>query len=370
MASQTSTTRLNVVRLCDVKPEEVQWLWNPYLPIGKITLLEGDPESGKSYLSLGIAAHVTTGKGLPAYGTQPTERKAPRNVVLLTGEDGTADTVVPRFLKIGGDPGRVFQVKSILQTQGNKDVELSITLDAVMHLESALKDYRPELVVVDPFQSFLGSHVDMHRANEIRPVLDGLAKLGAKHNCAFLLIRHLKKDTSGGANYRGLGSIDIYAAARSVLLAGKNPLPAKVAEMLRTDATGKLQDEQTRCVFAQSKCSLTKSGPTISYDISESGLTLNGPVSVTPDDILQVVPKLSQRDDIEDWLSKFLTGGQKTAKEVKQAGKVLGFSERQLSNTAERLGILRKPGGFGKDWLWSLPAPEKEETAALSERFA
>ena len=364
MANQPSTIRLNVVRLSDVKPEEVQWLWKPYLPIGKITLLEGDPESGKSYLSLAIAAHITRGESLRAYGTQAAETRTPRNVVLLTGEDGTADTVVPRFLKLGGDPGRVFQVRSILQTQGDRDVELSITLDAVGHIESALRDYQPELVVVDPFQSFLGKHIDMHRANEIRPVLDGLAKLGAKHSCAFLLIRHLKKDMSGGANYRGLGSIDIYAAARSVLLAGKNPLPAKVGDLLRTDAAGKLKDENTRCVFAQSKCSLTKSGPAISYDICESGLTLNGPVSVTPDDILQVVAKLSQREDIEDWLTKFLTDGQKTAKEVKQAGKPLGFSERQLSNTAERLGILRKPSGFGKDWLWSLPAPEKEQTAA------
>src|SRR5215475_10792421 len=125
MASQTSTTRLNVVRLCDVKPEEVQWLWNPYIPIGKVTLLEGDPESGKSYLSLAIAAHVTRGKGLPAYGTQPAEKRTPRNVLLLTGEDGTADTVLPRLLKVGGDAVRVFQLRGIVQTKDDKSVELS-----------------------------------------------------------------------------------------------------------------------------------------------------------------------------------------------------------------------------------------------------
>jgi hypothetical protein len=363
MAEETKL-RLSVVRLSDVQPEEVQWLWEPYLPIGKVTILEGDPECGKSYLSLAIASHVTTGKGLPAYGRAPEQKKTPRNVMLLTGEDGTADTVVPRFLKLGGDSTRVFQIRGIVQTVADKDVEVSITLDAVAHIEEALKQFHPELVVVDPFQSFLGNHVDMHRANEIRPVLDGLAKLATKYGCAVLLIRHLKKDTSGGANYRGLGSIDIYAAARSVLLAGKNPLPLKTAELLGTDASGKLKDEKTRCVFAQSKCSLAKSGPAIAYAIQESGLTLEGVVSVTPDDILQIVPKLSEREDVEEWLTKFLTDGPKAFSEVTQAGKTHNFSARQLSNAAARLGIERKPAGFGKGWLWSIPAPKEEEAAA------
>ena len=363
MAEETNF-RLNVVRLSDVATEEVQWLWKPYIPIGKVTILEGDPESGKSFLSLAIAAHVTRGFGLPAYGTQPPEKREPHNVLLLTGEDGTADTVKPRLLKVGGDAGRVFQLAGIVQSnKQGKDVELSITLDSINHLEEALKQFQPELVVVDPFQSFLGSHVDMHRANEIRPVLDGLGKLATKYGCAFLLIRHLKKDTSGGANYRGLGSIDIYAAARSVLLAGKNPLPPSTAELLSVDKDGKFKDEKTRCVFAQQKCSLTKSGPSIAYDIDEDGLKMTGPVSVTVDDILQVVPKLTARQDIDDWLTKFLADGPKTASEVKNAGSAQGFSERRLWNAAKTLGVERKPAGFGKDWVWILPSPALEGAA-------
>lgn len=352
------TTRLNVVRLSDVQPEEVDWLWQPYLPIGKITLLEGDPESGKSYLSLAIAAHVTLGKGLRAFGTAPSEKRAPRNVLLLTGEDGTADTVLPRLLKVGGDSTRVFQLRGIVQTKDGRDTELSITLDAVQHIEAALKEYAPELLVVDPFQSFLGSHVDMHRANEIRPVLDGLGKLAAKYGCAIVLIRHLKKDTAGGANYRGLGSIDIYAAARSVLLAGKNPLPPTLPELLAIETSGKLRDDKTRCVFAQTKCSLAKSGPSIAYAIEASGLTLDGPVTVTADDILQIVPKLTQREDIEEWLTKQLADGAKPAKEVKQAGTAKGFSDRMLNRACKNLGVVPKPAGFGGGWVWSMPAPE------------
>jgi putative DNA primase/helicase len=359
MSNDKTTVSLNVVRLSDVKAEEVSWLWKPYLPIGKVTLLEGDPESGKSYLSLAIAAYVTNGKSLPAYGVSASGHREPRNVLLLTGEDGTADTVLPRLLKVGGDAARVLQLRGVVQTQNGKDTELGITLDQIGHIDEALKQYRPELVVVDPFQSFLGSHVDMHRANEIRPVMDGLANLAAKHGCAIVLIRHLKKDTAGGANYRGLGSIDIFAAARSVLLAGKNPLPPTVSETL-----GSLSDQKTRCVFAQTKCSLTKGGPSIAYAIQESGLTLDGPVSVTGDDILQIVPKLTQREDIAEWLTKLLTDGPKPAKEVKQAGQVKGFSERQLNKAADRLGIVRKPGGFGEGWMWSAPEAQKEESAA------
>jgi putative DNA primase/helicase len=356
--------RLNILKLSDVEPEEVQWLWKPYLPIGKITMLEGDPESGKSFLSLAIAAHVTRGAGLPAYGTQPPAKREPRNVLLLTGEDGTADTVVPRFLKVGGDAARVYQLCGIVQTnKEGKDYELTITLDAVPQIEEALKQIRPELVVVDPLQSFIGEDVDIHRTNEVRPVLDGLSKLAMKYGCAIVLIRHLRKDTRGSANHRGIGSIDFFAAARSVLLAGKNPLPPSTAEMLSTDKNGKLKDEKTRCVFAQQKCSLTKSGPSIAYDIDEHGLKMTGPVSVTVDDILQVVPKLTARPDIDEWLAQFLGDGQKTASEVKEAGKPQGFSERQLGKAAERLGVERKPGGFGKGWLWVLPSPALEGAA-------
>jgi putative DNA primase/helicase len=361
--TEKSTTRLNVIRLSDVQVEEVQWLWKPYLPIGKVTILEGDPESGKSYLSLTIAAHVTRGKGLPAYGSQPGDKRKPRNVLLLAGEDGTADTVKPRLLKVGGDDKRMFQLRGIVKTQNGKDVELGITLDSVDLIDQALEEYKPELVIVDPFQSFLGSHIDMHRANEMRPVLDGLAKLAAKHGCAIVLIRHLSKDNSRAANQRGIGSVDIYAAARSVLLAGKNPLPPSTTELL------KLNEDNTRCVFAQSKCSLAKSGPSIAYTIGEAGLTLDGPVMLTADDILNTGPKLSQRPDIEQWLTKFLADGPKPAAEVKQAGKTQSFSDRQLDHAASRLGVNRKPGGFGKGWVWSLQT-EQQQTETKPEAAA
>lgn len=342
------------MKLADVQPEEVSWLWRPYIPLGKVSLLEGDPECGKSYLSLLLAAYVTTGRGLPDYGTSPTPDGPPRNVLLLAGEDGTADTIVPRLVKTGGDKNRVFQLSGVIQHRDGKDIELGVTLDDIAHIEEALKEFRPLLVIVDPFQSFLGSHVDMHRANEIRPVLDGLGKLAAKYECAFLLLRHLKKDTAGGANYRGLGSIDIYAAARSVLLAGKNPSPPKVNELF---------DEKTRLVFAQTKSSLAKKGPSIAYAIDGSGVRLEGPENVTADDILRVTPKYTETDrqGVDEWLTAQLKDGPKPARDVKHDGGANGFSARQLDSACQRLGVIRKPAGFGSGWQWSLCGLEATE---------
>lgn len=358
MAQENKTeTRLNVVRLSDVKVEEVKWLWEPYLPIGKVTILEGDPESGKSFLSLLIAAHVTRGSGLPAYGTKPAEKRQPRNVVILCGEDGTADTVKPRLLKVGGDDSRVFQLRGIIQTaKDGKTVELGLTLGQFGYIEQVLQEYQPELLIVDPFQSFVGEHVDLHRANEIRPVMDGLSNLGTKYGCAMLLIRHLNKQGGGNAVYRGLGSIDIYAAARCVLLSGKNPTPPSTGELF--NGAKLVTDEKTRCVFAHMKCSLTRKGPSIAYEIDGNGLKLTGPVTVTADDILQVVPKLTARPDVQEWLTQFLADGPKSATEVKKAGSIHGFSERQLGKAADRILVERKPGGYGKGWVWCLPVLE------------
>src|SRR6202011_4350610 len=104
-----STPKLNIIRLSDVQEQEISWFWQPYIPFGKIILLDGDPESGKTYLALKIAAAVTTGAGLPEYG-MPAQRHEPANVLFMTGEDALADTIRPRFRKVCGDPSRFFVI--------------------------------------------------------------------------------------------------------------------------------------------------------------------------------------------------------------------------------------------------------------------
>lgn len=349
-----AVVRPNLICLADVEEEATQWLWEPYIPVGKITILEGDPDSGKSYLSLAIAAHLTTGRHLP-FGKSTIEAGLPRNVLMLIGEDGTADTIKPRFRKSGGTMERLSLLEGVVTTkEGEEDVYSSITLDKIPLLEKALEKTRPSLVVVDPFQCFLGAKVDMYRANETRPILSALSKLAEQHNCALLLIRHLKK-LGDKTIYRGIGAIDILAAARSVLLAGRNPQPPNVCELIRSDSSGALLEPKDRFALVQTKCNLGKKGPSLVYSIDDTGLTIDGVSQLTAEDILNVSTNTGKQD-VDDWLEEMLASGPKEANAVKAAAAAKGYGRYKLQGACDRLGVVRKPSGFGGAWVWELPA--------------
>ncbi|MEW5934471.1 MAG: AAA family ATPase, partial [Bacillota bacterium] len=206
-----------MVNVGDVAPEEVTWLWYPYLPRGKITLLEGDPGVGKSWLALALAAIVSRGWSFPGLDGIPPEGQAgePADVLLLP-EDGIADTVRNRLDSLGADARRVHVLAGWRgRSEEGQEVTGHVTLQDVAVLEEALARVRPALVVVDPIQQYLGE-VDAWRAEQVRPVLARVGELAARFRCAVLLIRHLSKAGKDRAIYRGLGSIDFSAAARSV----------------------------------------------------------------------------------------------------------------------------------------------------------
>jgi hypothetical protein len=167
----------NGVRLrciADVKAEKVNWLWQPYIPKGKLTLEEGDPGIGKSWISLAIATAVTLGKGLPGQ-----ESVEPANVLLASAEDGLGDTIRPRLDAMGADISRIFAIEGAL------------TLDetGLARLESYLERVRPSLLIIDPLVAYLGAGVDIHRANETRAVMAQLARLAEKYDSAILCLR-------------------------------------------------------------------------------------------------------------------------------------------------------------------------------------
>jgi hypothetical protein len=240
-----------VVTMSDIATESVHWLWRPYVPLGKLTILEGDPGLGKTWLALTLAAIVSTGSPFPSIDGTLGERRPAADVLYLTAEDGLGDTLRPRLDSAGADCTRVHA----LTGKKNPDTEeilpiLSIGLDYI-YIENAIDNLHPSLVVIDPLQAYLGAAVDMHRANEVRPVLAKLVTLAERYNCAMLLIRHLGKAQTDRAIYRGLGSIDFVAAARSVLMIGQEPdVPAKRA-------------------IIQTKNSLATVGPAIGYEIRE-----------------------------------------------------------------------------------------------------
>jgi hypothetical protein len=200
-----------------VAPRAVDWLWEPYIPARMLTMISGDPGAGKSYLALAVGADLTLGRLLHGSAC------APSNVLYLTAENPMAEVVRPRFDLLGGDPARLFLLKGTLWAEDGEEQRGAITLADVQILDKAISETHARLVIVDPIQSYLGAGVDLHRSNETRPVLDGLAKLAEKHGCAILLLRHLSKQSGGKAIHRGLGSIDFSGAVRSEMLAGSLP---------------------------------------------------------------------------------------------------------------------------------------------------
>jgi archaellum biogenesis ATPase FlaH len=240
--------RINTTLMSDVEPKEVEWLWKPYIPIGYLTFLEGDPGLGKSMITMAITGALTTGNTfLPVDG--PLSK--PSNILMLAAEDIPETDIRPRLDAAKADASRVRTLDSYEQknTEG-RWVEHSITLADPYILDMYLEEWKPILVIIDPLHAYFGSKIDMNRANEVRPILKQLTDLAHRHRCAIVCVRHVTKAATDKAIYRGQGSIDFTAAARSVLVVGYEP---------NTDYMG----------FAHIKSNHCKLGPTIRYKVDE-----------------------------------------------------------------------------------------------------
>ena len=191
----------------EIHAETVKWLWYPYLPRGKLTIVQGDPGEGKTTFVLAVIAALTCGEVLP----ETEQAQEPINVIYQTAEDGLADTIKPRLETAGADCSRVLVID-----ESQRDLTLSDK-----RLEQAVHQTGAQLIVLDPIQAYLGNDVDMHRANEVRPILKQVAKMAERTGCGVILIGHMNKTQGLKAGYRGLGSIDFRAAARSVLVVGR-----------------------------------------------------------------------------------------------------------------------------------------------------
>ena len=163
-----------LVRMIDVEPQEVEWLWYPYIPIGKLTILEGDPGLGKTFIALTITAIITKGDPFLDQSGKPSVKLPVGNVVYLSAEDGLADTLRPRLDAADADVNRVFALTGWRETVEGQEAEGLVSLADTDLLRKTLEKTKPILLIVDPLQAFLGADVDMHRANEVRPLLYGL----------------------------------------------------------------------------------------------------------------------------------------------------------------------------------------------------
>lgn len=334
-----------VVTLSDVEPETVRWLWPDRIPLGKLTMLDGDPGLLKSTITLDLAARLSRGAAMPD-GSSP-EVDGPAGTVLLTAEDGLADTVRPRLDAAGGDPARVAVVKHVPTVDGEPRLP---TVEDTPELERALDTVEARLLVVDPLMAFLPADVNSHRDQDVRRALAPLAELADEAGVAVVAIRHLNK--SGGSNpkYRGGGSIGLIGAARSGLLVAEDP-----------DAP------DTRRILAATKANLSEPAPSLTYRPVQAD---NGAVRVEWEGesehaahALLDAPsgeERTAREEAADVLREELRNGPVEVDDLKGTAEELGMSWRTFRRAKNQLGIEHTRDGFGGPWQWKLPNPGQD----------
>lgn len=326
-----------LVRLADVEPEEVSWLWPGRLPRGKLAVLVGEPGVGKSFVSLDVAARISAGAQWPDGGPAPLG-----DVILLSAEDGVADTLRPRLDALGGDPARVTVLRAVQDAAGER--HFSLTTD-LLALESAVVTRAAALVIIDPLSAYLGAR-DSHKDAEVRSLLAPVAALAERRGVGVLGVMHTGKDSQRRAIHRALGSVAFVAAARIVLAAGKD------------------RDDEARRVLVPVKANLCAPAPALAYRIEGAPARVEwepGTVEgVTADDVLGCGPPedAEERKDADDLLRELLRDGEVKSVEVSRAAEAHGVSRRGLWVAKRRLGVrARHQGQPGKAgvWFWSLP---------------
>jgi AAA domain/DnaB-like helicase N terminal domain len=345
-APRNLARRPDLVTLSSVEAQPVPWLWKPYLSYGMINLLSGEPGCGKTFLALAFAAALTVGK-IPYVG----EPCLPHDVVYLSIENSPEYVVRPRFDLLEGDANRLHVLQGAVTGEGPKARREGVRLSDIPLLEAALKQTKARFLVVDPIQSYLGGEVDMHRSNETRPIMDGLATLAQKYRVCLLILRHFAKSTAGSAINRGLGSIDLTGAARTEMHAGS-------------------RDGQSAMVHA--KTNIGEIGKSIGFEIKAGVFRWTGETSITANDLASAGGMAEEDRDAANeaaqCLEDMLKGGPKAASEIFSEAKELGFSDRMIRRAKTKLGVKsrKKVGVRYGQFEWFLEDYEDGEASPIS----
>ena len=310
----------------EISEEKVGWLWKPYIAFGKITVIQGDPGNGKTTLALAIAALVSRRRQMPT-GDAPAFIG---NVIYQSGEDNPQDTIKPRLVACGADCSKI----AFVEADGNLSPEM---------LEEAIIGTNSKFVVLDPLQAFLTEKQDISSTKNMRPILRDLGNVAARTGAAIVIIGHMNKGEKSKGIYRGLGSIDITAAARSVLLIGKRK-----------------NDPSTR-FMTQIKNNLSSFGKAISFTINDiGGVEFLGECDIVEEDLLSTtLPKQSKFEIAKQVVTALLADGDKKSNEIYDACLDAGVSGPTMQTVKKKLGIksVHKPD----DWYWTLN-PEAEDS--------
>ena len=300
---------VKIIRMSDVELTPVEWLWKPYLPFGKLSVLQGNPGEGKTYFAMHLAAACTNGKLLPNM-----EHMEPFNVIYQTAEDGLGDTVKPRLIEAGADLDRVLVID-------DSDVQLTLSDERI---EKAIIENNARLVIIDPIQAYLGADVDMNRANEVRPIFMRLGQVAQRTGCAILLIGHLNKAAGMQSLQRGLGSIDIAAAVRSVMFIGK------------------LKHDPTMRILTHEKSSLAPPGASLAFSLGdEGGFRWVGEYDITADEMLSGIEpqRETKTQQAKDLICTLLAGGKQVfSEDIDKAALERGIPGRTVRDAKRELG--------------------------------
>ena len=332
MDNRRNESNLKLINMEQVEVEKIDWLLYPFIPFGKVTIVQGDPGEGKTTMVLQIIAKLTKGEAvLPSDSDESDlEEKTmdlePVNVIYQTAEDGLGDTIKPRLLSAGADCSRVMVI--------DDDDQALTMMDA--RLEEAIIKTNARLVVLDPIQGFLGTAVDMHRANEIRPLMKRVAVLAEKYHCAIILIGHMNKNSNGKSSYRGLGSIDFQAAARSVLIVGR------------------IKDEPEIRVVCHVKSSLAPEGKSIAFRLDkDTGFEWIGEYDISADDLLSGDNRGQKIHAAKEFLKEILASGSVAQTKVAEEAESRRIKKKTLWNAKKELEI--DSVKIGNQWSWMLP---------------
>lgn len=317
------------VTLSSVKARKVQWLWEPYIPFGMITILEGDPGLGKSFLSMFLASEISRGGHLPDGGDLDQG-----NVLYISAEDDPSYTTRPRIDAMGGDPEKIRVLNGRLAFD---DAGLKM-------LRAELDEYEPELIIIDPWVSFIPPDTRVKDSNSIRALIDKVESVAKDYGCAVVLIRHLTKMKQDNALYQGGGTVDMIAAARSAIRIGQHP------------------DNPDHRVMAHLKHNVGPKGPSWVYMMQiptkEGGvprLEFIGEEEISVNELNAAVGNTNARpkDAAEEFLKRELRDGPRKAQEMLKLAKQVGISERTLARARTRIRVQseQKRG----HWKWSLP---------------
>ena len=315
-------TELKIIKMSEIESQEIEWLWFPFIPYGKLTIIQGDPGDGKTTLVLNLAAKLSKGEALD----KDMDIKEPIIVIYQTAEDGLADTVKPRLELAGADCEQIIVIDE-------SDKSLSM---ADERLEEAIQTTGAKLLILDPIQAYLGGGMDMNRANEARDMTKKLGALAEKYKCAIVLIGHMNKASGNKAAYRGMGSIDFFAVARSVLLVGR------------------IEGEPNVRAVVQIKNNLEAFGHPKAFALSEAGFRWLGDYDVTADEILGgIAPKANKLEQAKQLLRELAeTSNAVQSNEIFDMAEEQGISKRTLESAKKELGIRAKK--INNSWYWEL----------------